>query len=337
MREPASRPAGPGTAIHRRAWLAGALGGLTATALRADDAPDDLTGEARAAEERARELRLRPFRAVRSEHYLATGNAPEDYLRIVLRDCEATARDFLEHYAAKGFPVAFPATRMTTVVLEDERAFARFFPDERAQRSERRGFITGLFLRNENYLVLQDFRRVPRSRADLPAWADNLRVLAHEATHQLTYHTGLLERTGDVPSCIAEGLATYGEDRRPSVASPPGQVNHSRLSDLAHFQRWIGWTPVAQLLDVASAVVEPSGDAARDDARNRLFYAQSWLLVYHLMTGADRTRRFQNYLDAVRGRRDAGHRRDDAAAHLGDLDVLDRDLKSDSVRLLRAR
>jgi hypothetical protein len=336
MHESASRPGSPGPASHRRAWLAGVLGGLAAARLRADDAPDDLTAEARAAAERGRELGLRPFRTVRSEHYLATGNAPEDYLRIVLHDCEAVARDFLGHYAAKGFPVAFPATRMTTVVLEDERAFARFFPDERARRNERGGFIAGLYLRTENYLVLQDFRRVPRSRADLPAWADNLRVLAHEATHQLTYHTGLLDRLGDLPSCIAEGLATYGEQRRPGVPSPPGQVNRNRLSDLAHFQRWIGWTPVAQLLDVVSAVVEPSGDAARDSARNQLFYAQSWLLVYHLMTGVDRTLRFRNYLEAIRSRRDPGHRRDDALAHLGDLDALDRDLKRESVRLLRA-
>ena len=38
-------------------------------------------------------------------------------------------------------------------------------------------------------------------------------TLVHEATHQLSFNTGLLNREGDTPLCIVEGLGTYGESR----------------------------------------------------------------------------------------------------------------------------
>ncbi len=42
----------------------------------------------------------------------------------------------------------------------------------------------------------------------------NTFTLVHEAIHQLTYNTGLLDRQADVPVAISEGLATFGEHAR---------------------------------------------------------------------------------------------------------------------------
>jgi Protein of unknown function (DUF1570) len=91
----------------------------------------------------------------------------------------------------------------------------------------------------------------------LAAWAGasrtigpiNLQVLAHEATHQLTFNTGMLNRRGDVPRSIAEGLADYGEVRKTTGPSAPGQLHRQNLFILVDARRTdIPWYPVAQLL-----------------------------------------------------------------------------------------
>ena len=64
-----------------------------------------------------------------------------------------------------------------------------------------------------------------------------------------------------------------------------------------------------------------------------LGYAQSWLLVRYLMKDQDTLPRFRNYLQAIAKRTRPDHRLDDAQAHLGDLDHLDRDLRRYAVRI----
>ena len=78
----------------------------------------------------------------------------------------------------------------------------------------------------------------------------------------------------------------------------------------------------------------PGGEG--DDADLRLLaYAESWLLVYHLMKDSARLPGFRTYLAAIRNHRDASSRLDDARAHWGDLDRLDQELRRASIRLLR--
>ncbi len=64
-----------------------------------------------------------------------------------------------------------------------------------------------------------------------------------------------------------------------------------------------------------------------DDAR-QVAYAQAWLLVHELMQSASRLPQFRSYLAALRNRRDAAHRLDDARAAFGDLAQLDAEVRS---------
>ena len=98
----------------------------------------------------------------------------------------------------------------------------------------------------ENYLVLFDSRNVPASERG--GALKNVRNLAHEATHQLSFNTRLLNRKGDTPAAIVEGLACYGETRRKRGRSEPGLLNSERLDDLAHVQRRVKWIEHADLL-----------------------------------------------------------------------------------------
>jgi hypothetical protein len=275
-----------------------------------------------ATERSVRKATRQPLRHVVSEHFRAIGDASESFMNLVLTDCEAVALDYLDYYRAKGFEVTMPDRQMTVVVFIDERPFIRFGPDMPPQ-------VSGLYRRTENCLVLFDFRNVPMRQSR--AGRSNMQTLAHEATHLLNFNTGLLNRKGDAPRSVIEGLATFSEVRRASGRTPPGQVNHMRLDDLAHVQRRHEWIPVQRLLGSDKAAFGNTVDEVL------LAYAQSWFLVYHLMTKPDRLSQFRAYLKAILVRLDDTHRLDDAQKHFGDLAKLDKEVRQAAIELQRTR
>ena len=58
----------------------------------------------------------------------------------------------------------------------------------------------------------------------------------------------IAQKRDDIPLCIIEGLAMYGERRRLTGRSEPGQINLRRLEELAHIQRRTKWINVTDLL-----------------------------------------------------------------------------------------
>jgi hypothetical protein len=188
--------------------------------------------------------------------------------------------------------------------------------------------IPGVYMRAENRLAVFDFRNVPMHL--YPAAKSNISTLAHECTHQLTFNTGLLNRQGDVPRAIIEGLGTYAETRPLHGRSQPGRINLMRLEALAHVQRRTKWVEVKDLLIDERAAFGRSVDQAI------LSYAESWLLVYHLMTSPTRLPQFRAYLKAIQIRKDQNRRFDDAETQFGNLDRLDQELHRESIVLLRS-
>ena len=287
-------------------------------ASRIDESRDELGR----AEAKARQVTNRPLLTIQSAHYQAMGDAAPAFIRLTLADCEQIALDYRNHFRDRGFDVELPRRRLTVIVFVDERPFLKFAENAPP------GTI-GFYSRPSNWLVVFDFRNVPMYRG--ASGQSNMETVTHEATHQLTFNTGLLNRRDDVPLCVVEGLAMYCERRRLTGRSEPGQVNLRRLEELAHVQRRASWISLSELL---------ANDAAwfaRDEDRRALGYAQSWVLVYHLMTEPARLPQFRDYLRALRGRKDKTHRLDDARAHFGDLDQLDREVRRTAIRLQQTR
>jgi hypothetical protein len=317
--------------------LASWLGGRRAWGDEPPGPADDERRDEESVREAARQAGLKGVGATRSAHYLAVGDASDRFRALSLRDCEALARDFLKYYKAQGFEVEPPGRRMTVVALADDRSFAAYMSNPRlrltAKMIDPDPAVHGLYSRGANALVVFDHRALgPQLGAR--AGCENRRVISHEGTHQLGFNTGLLDRRGDAPRAVVEGLAMYGEVRPATgpggASSPPGQLNRMRLSDLARAQRrGLAWITVEQLL----ADDRPMARAATH--LGLLAYGESWLLVDLLMRDGARLPGFRAYLKAVRARRDASSRLDDARTHLGDLAVLNRDLRAYSVRLLR--
>jgi hypothetical protein len=322
----------------RRSWLLGAAAACAGAwvPVRAEDPPRENEARAgrdeeqRAVEAIAAKAGLGRLRSSTTGHYLAIGDARDDFRASTLRDCEAVRADFLEHYRAKGFDLVEPEQRLTVVTLADERSFEAFLGKEEYTKNAE-FTLEGVYQLGANRLIVFDHRPRGQQPARRAARA-NRRTLAHEATHQLAYNTRLCNPNGDVPACIGEGLAMYGEVRDPAGGTPPGAINRERLDDLTSLLRQrFGWISLERLI----------GDdvLVRGSARglqSLLAYDQSWLLVHFLMNNDFYTNRFCNYLKGIRMRRTAEHRLADARAHLGDLEGLDLELRVYAGRLQKS-
>ncbi|MDX2035211.1 MAG: DUF1570 domain-containing protein [Isosphaeraceae bacterium] len=288
--------------------------------------PSDEVAEREGVEKQARDANLGPLKLYRTERFQVLGTVSETYLRTAGGDCEAVARDFIAHFRSKGFAVDLPARRLTVVALADEADYGKFLGESRVSLAS-----GGRYDLKTNRLVVYDYRPAREQVGFRVSWL-NLTTLAHEVTHLLCYNSGILDRVGDAPRSIVEGLATYTEERPPNARRWIGRVNDNRLEDLAHLQRRTPWMTVESLLVSDDALFGKAGGLAM-----LLGYAQSWLLVYYFLSHPERVGAFRAYLASILTRRDAKNRRLDAETHFGRLDELDRALKRFSIDLLKSR
>lgn len=263
-------------------------------------------------------------------------------MKVTLDDCGQIASDYAEHFRALGFRVHLRESFLIVVIFRDDRSYGRFFNLPSLLEAKKKGLPlmpVGLHNRKTNALYLFDWRRQGGSAFAML----NMRTLVHEATHQLTFSTGLLNREGDTPLCIIEGLGTYGEARELMGPSNFGRVNWNRLKVLESTDRLgsiannprqpdrvrprtVPWIPLRELF---------IDDMVLRSGWIELAYAESWLLVHYLLKDEEMRPRFRQYLKAIESRQTAEHRIEDAQTHLGDLEQLERKLRGYAVRLER--
>jgi hypothetical protein len=312
----------------RREWLASAvfLGGAGLGLGTSAHAAGDVSAEEGAIQALATKAGLGPFRTSELEPYLGIGDAPDAYRINALKRCRALAKAYEKHFRDKGLAVTFPSTRLTVVTLKDKESYASFLGEEPG------GAVGGHYDLDTSRLVIFDFRPGgdPKARAGLEQI--NSFTLIHEATHQLTFNTGLLDRLGDVPKIISEGLAMYAELWRPEGRSLPavglGTVNRPRLQVLINQAKEAeAWIDLGTLL---------TDDTFFERAETeQLAYAEAWVLVHHLLKTPAMLPKFRAYLDAIRPRRAASDRLADARAHLGALEPLNLALRKHASRMIR--
>jgi hypothetical protein len=315
----------------RRQWLAGATASALLLGLGARGRSTIVEVEPSAEElrrldeirRRATEAGLPGLRVEEGDRYVALGSARQDFIDGALSLCEGLADDYLGHFNDRGFDLSPPADRMTMVPLASMEEFGRFLGMDQSPQ------VTGIYEVGQNYLVLYDGRN--GSPAGARAERANTITLFHEATHQLTFNTGLLDQYAvDIPLVISEGLGMYGEVRRPDGRTKVGAVNPERLAVIGQeFRQGRPLFPLAELFDDATF--------DREEAV-QLAYAQSWLFVFGLMRNDRALDRFRAYLGALKGPGgDPARRVELASEHLGDLEELDDGLKAFGSRLLRGR
>ena len=315
----------PVSGITRREWL----GGLLVTGLGAFGAADPPKvkrvevdpGEIEDVRKRASVAKLNGFGANESELYAALGDAPEAFRKEALFLCEELATSFKTHFHHKGIDVVMPARKMMVIALKDKVSYAAFKGEEVGQTEG------GHYEVESGRLVIFDFREL-EIKGNNNARRTNTFILVHEALHQLTFGTGILEREGDIPVAISEGLATYGElwrnSRREKIL---GQLNRPRLMVLSAPGEGQDWIPIAELLGSDKLFYDP--------ATEQLAYAESWLLIYELFKARASTAKLLAFLKAIKTRKNPGKRIEDAELALGKLDRLDRELKRSANLMIR--
>jgi len=121
----------------------------------------------------------------------------------------------------------------------------------------------------------------------------------HEVAHQLSFNFGLVNRQGDVPFWVAEGLACYCEATDQGGWQGIGESNPERVMALAAQVRGNG--PLIPLQTLVTS------DNYHGDARVALLaYGQSWALFRMLME--ERPRELRRFLTAIYPRRTPEHR-----------------------------
>lgn len=308
--------------LHRRAWLAGSIAvGLLRPSRAWADPPEGDAEAVAASWKRAEEVGLKGLGTTRTEHYVAVGDSPESFRGEALGLCEKLAGSFLSHFRAKGFEITLPARPLTVVALAGRESYGAF---KGTPLSEVEG---GYYEVLADRLVIFDFREGGPDAPRLPANARRINTfsLVHEAIHQLTFATGMLDRRADVPVALSEGLATYGELWQASSPSI-GKVNRPRLAVLSQ-PGGVVWIEIERLLT--------DDNLFRKAETEQLAYAEAWLLVSQLLKTKAGTSKLIAYLDRLRGKDDPSTRAEVAREALGDLERLDRDLKKAATLLIR--
>ena len=277
-----------------------------------------------------------------SKHFMALSNAGAGDSEYRLYNCETIYALFFEHFRKRGFAVRAPTEKMMVAIFDSQDGLDAYM-GQKIPAS-----VTGLYHPATNRLVVYDygtnrafaagveraavtmkggssdlerernqvkFSRAVRDRRD----DTNISTVMHEVAHQLSFNCGMLNRTGDVPVWLAEGLAVYCESTVKGAWQGIGEANPSRAGVLVPASR--GDAPFIPLRDLIQ-----SDDWIRKATRTEqivLGYSQSWALFRLLMD--ERPKQLQAYLRLIRDRKTPDHRLTDFGTAFGaDLGKLEK-------------
>jgi hypothetical protein len=286
-----------------------------------------------------RDKGLAPMRRFESKHFVAWSNAEADFTKSRLRNSEVMYQLFFDHFRRRGFVLQAPPAKLMVAVFDAQAGFEAYLGQHMPSS------ITGVYSRTANQLVVYDLSQsnalvAARDKALRQSQAivrdrervryletvhryvgeasleTSLSTVMHETAHHLSFNCGLLNRHGDVPVWLCEGLACYCEATEQGGWQGIGEPNAGRVGVLAKaVGRGTRFIPLRALIQQ---------DTWRDtSATSLLGYSQSWALFRMLMQ--QRPTALRDYLTLVHARRTPDHRLTDFAQAFGaDLAGLER-------------
>jgi hypothetical protein len=267
-----------------------------------------------------RQRELRPASRYDSAHFTALSNADDAFSEVHLQSCELLYQLFYTHFRRKGFLLHDPPAKLMMAIFDSQPGFEAYLGRRMSP------LITGIYHSDTNRLVVYDYgqndaflaakERAERQRQQIGSQltrqryletvqrlanefrsSANIGTIMHEAAHQLSFNCGLLNRDGDVPGWLAEGLACYCEATDNGTWLGIGEPNPERLGALRQAA-----SKNTHLIPVRDLV---SSDAWLRDVKDGqtvlLGYAQSWALFSMLME--EQPKALQRYLSLISERR----------------------------------
>jgi Protein of unknown function (DUF1570) len=264
---------------------------------------------------------LAPMSRYDSPHFIALSNADESFSEMRLGNCELLYALFWDHFRRKGFALREPRNKLMVAMFDSQTGFNAYLGRQASplivgmyhMKSNR--FVVYDYGNNEIHLSMksqaerqaqqihshldrQRFVDIQERRADDFRTGTNISTVMHEVAHQLSFNCGMLNRDGDVPFWLAEGLACYCEatDNGGSWQGL-GEPNALRFPTLARVVSSGGpFIPLTELISRDDWM--PS---ARDTQTTLLAYAQSWALFRMLME--EQPQKLRAYLELIYARR----------------------------------
>jgi hypothetical protein len=197
---------------------------------------------------------------------------------------------FYNFWKTRGWRLDEPELPLVAVVFQNKESYLR---TARRELGEAADGIVGYYSLHSNRIYTYDLTgvdglqpaasgrtRSARIQAILaqPQSVPMVATLIHEATHQLSYNSGLQNRYFENPVWISEGLAIYFET--PDMSSGGGWRTIGRVNDdrLRRFREYLGARPPDSLRQLISQDDRMRSPDTAVDA-----YAESWALCYFLL------------------------------------------------------
>jgi hypothetical protein len=270
----------------------------------------------------AEKHQLGPMMRYESPHFLALGNAEESFSEMRLGNCELLYALFWDHFGRKGFTLRRPQTKLMVALFDSQAGFNAYLGRKESS------LIIGMYHPVSNRFVVYDYGQNElhlsmRSQAERQArqidshldrqrfigtvqrqahdfrTGTNISTVMHEVAHQLSFNCGMLDRHGDVPFWVSEGLACYCEATENGSWQGIGAPNPRRIATLSGVLSKKG-----QLLDLRELISRDDWmPSRRDDQTALLAYAQSWALFRMFME--EQPQSVSAYLKAIYPRRNS--------------------------------
>jgi hypothetical protein len=272
-----------------------------------------------------REHRLSPVARFESKHFVALSNADDRFTGHRLNNCELFYDIFYDYFGRKGFRLREPPGKLMVAIFDSQAGFEAYLGHRMPAA------VTGIYHTVSNRLLVYDYgqneafvaHKKHEAQKARGIWSDldrrryietvnrqaqefrteaNIGTIMHEVAHQLTFNSGMLNREGDVPFWLAEGLACYCEATQHGSWQGIGEMNTERMEPL------IG--PVhghGRFISLFDLITQDTWLDARPGRPSPLLvYAQSWAMTRMLIH--ERPNEFRRYLALIYPRR-TGERR----------------------------
>ena len=290
------------------------------------------------------------FRVHKTKHYVVAYNTSREYAEWVSSLLEGLHRALVRYWKKRGLDLEEPEFPLPVIV---HRSRAEY---DAACRVEGVGAgVIGYYHVGTNVVRMYDLtgdqafraagagaRRGSRAEVtrllSMPIAEPLVATVVHEATHQVCFNTGVMQRMADLPLWMVEGMAVYFEAPKAGGGSRGwrgiGQVNQRRLMTFRrNLSEW-NQSTIRRLI--------ASDDVLRDPQTAGAAYANAWALTYYLIK--KRPKDYVAYVKELAQREPfaLGPADDRAAArarvdlfteHFGPVDELQQDLVEAMTRL----
>jgi len=225
-----------------------------------------------------------------SAHYVICSSSPAAHTNRCTAALERLFKGFFAYWKNRGLPLTYSPNRLVIVLHGNRDIYQQHAQNELGDAVSS---VRGYYSQKTNRVNLLTIDVAPGNGISGGASgvlaARTMATVIHEATHQLSYNSGLQTRLAPHPLWFSEGLAVFFEP--PHLKTQAGYQPIGAVSPL-HLSTYRGASRVRKVMKLEELV---SHDRTfRNSATIRLAYAQSWALTYFLI----RTRRgeFLTYL-----------------------------------------